>query len=651
MSIEEKSIDDTEEESSTQAPQQLRKPWYSFLRSPLWICLLVALLIRVWLTYHTHGVIDGDEAMVGIQAEHILRGEHPIYFYGQPYMGSLEAYLTAILFAIAGPSVWMLRAEPILLSLVVVYLTWRFAGALADAAKLSPVAQQLFKTIAALFSAIPPLYDTVLELRTLGGYIETFVLMLFLLLSAFQLTRRWQAGASKKELTWRWAVIGFTVGLGYWVNPLIVSAILAAAIWIIGFCIIELFRLSRQKATTPGRSPLAFLKGLLPAPVTIPACVLGLAPALRWGSLYHWANFTFALQLGTPQGTTLKLQTLYPNRLQLIHDEALFYQKYILPRLIGGALPTESTTMMAIHTFTFNAGIFCLAATCLLLILSFFWKQPQLVGLRQLATLPLIFAFCTALAFCTSSISASGLIAFPNDIAGRYGTPLMLALPFFFSIIVTLVSVLLYVLGKQLFQIIGRDKEDAGYSLQRQPSSSVLTRLRLHLVAPLLVFAVMFAYLGEQAYTYVLTDPDNTYQSASCPIAPAYNDQIIAYLQQEHVHYGWAISWIANPIIFKTDDAIILTDPRPIIFHSGMGRIPADTVAVMKADRPSMLTLIRHDDAHPILERLLDTKQVTYHAMRFPSQRGYDVLVLTALSRTVSLYETSGFGAAFPNCI
>lgn len=650
MSIEEKSIDATEEKPSAQAPQQLRKPWYSFLCSPLWICLLIALLIRVWLTYHTHGVIDGDEAMVGIQAEHILRGEHPIYFYGQPYMGSLEAYLMALLFAIAGPSVWMLRAEPILLSLVVVYLTWRFAGALAGAAKLSPFTQQLFKTIAALFSAIPPLYDTVLELRTLGGYIETFVLMLFLLLSAFQLTRRWQAGASKKELTWRWAVIGFTVGLGYWVNPLIVSAILAAAIWIIGFCIIEPFRLIRQKATTPGRLPLAFLKGLLLAPATIPACILGLAPALRWGSLYHWANFTFALQLGTPQGTALKFQTLYPNRLKLIHDVTLFYQKYILPRLIGGALPTENPTMMAIHKFTFDIGIFCLAATCLLLILSFFWKHPQLVGLRQLATLPLIFAFCTALAFCTSTIAASGLIAFPNDIAGRYGTPLMLVLPFFFSLIFTLASVLLYTLGKRLFPNFGKDKGDAGYSLQRRPLS-VLTRLRLHLVAPLLVFAVMFTYLGEQAYTYVLTDPDDTYQSASCPIAPAYNDQIITYLQQQHVHYGWAISWIANPIIFKTNDAIILTDPRPIIFHNGMGRIPADTVAVMHANRPSMLTLIRHGEAYPFLERLLDIKQVTYRAMRFPSQRGYDVLVLTSFSRTVSLYETSGFGAAFPNCI
>src|SRR6266496_6042836 len=215
MSIEEKSIDATEEESASPVASQSSKRWYSALRSPLWLCLLAALLIRVWLVYHTHGVIDGDEAMVGIQAEHILRGEHPYYYYGQPYMGSLEAYLMAILFAIAGPSVWMLRAEPILLSLGVVWLTWKLAGILADTAQLPPFAQQMFKTIAALFAAISPLYDTVLELRTLGGYIETFVLMLCLLIAAFQLTRRWQAGAANKELALRWAGIGFIVGLGY----------------------------------------------------------------------------------------------------------------------------------------------------------------------------------------------------------------------------------------------------------------------------------------------------------------------------------------------------------------------------------------------------------------------------------------------------
>src|SRR5438874_8133999 len=161
----------TANQRSTIAPQQFQRRWYTALRSPLWLCLLVALLIRVWLTYHTHGVIDGDEAMVGIQAQHILRGEHPVYYYGQHYMGSLEAYLMAVLFAIAGPSVWMLRAEPILLSLVVVWLTWKLAGALADVAQLSPFARQLFQTITALIAAVPPLYDTVVEMRALGGYV------------------------------------------------------------------------------------------------------------------------------------------------------------------------------------------------------------------------------------------------------------------------------------------------------------------------------------------------------------------------------------------------------------------------------------------------------------------------------------------------
>src|SRR5881275_2095220 len=238
MSIEEKNVEPVAVgQRPTQALQQLQRSWYSVLRSalrsPLWLCLLAALLIRVWLVYHTHGVIDGDEAMVGIQAEHILRGEHPYYYYGQPYMGSLEAYLMAILFAIAGPSVWMLRAEPILLSLGVVWLTWKLAGILADAAQLPPFAQQLFQTIAALIAAIPPLYDTVVEMRALGGYVETFVLVLLLFLTVFRLTRRLRAGASYKELGWRWAGIGFIIGFGFWVNPLILTAVFAATIWVV----------------------------------------------------------------------------------------------------------------------------------------------------------------------------------------------------------------------------------------------------------------------------------------------------------------------------------------------------------------------------------------------------------------------------------
>jgi hypothetical protein len=145
--------------------QTQKKRWYAFFLSPLWLCFLVALVVRIWLVVHTHAVFDGDEALVGIQAERVLRGEFPVYFYGQPYMGSLEVYLIAIVFAILGPSAWTLRIEPILLSLVVVWLTWKLAGALADSAKLPLYARRFFMTIAALLAAVPPLYDIVGEFK------------------------------------------------------------------------------------------------------------------------------------------------------------------------------------------------------------------------------------------------------------------------------------------------------------------------------------------------------------------------------------------------------------------------------------------------------------------------------------------------------
>ena len=102
------------------------------LSSPLWflwLCFLIVIVVRVWLIVHTLGVMSGEEAMVGLQAEHILRGELPAYYYAQPYMGSLEAYLAALIFRFTGPTVWAMRLETISMSLLMGYLTWCFAAA------------------------------------------------------------------------------------------------------------------------------------------------------------------------------------------------------------------------------------------------------------------------------------------------------------------------------------------------------------------------------------------------------------------------------------------------------------------------------------------------------------------------------------------
>ncbi len=215
---------------------------FARLRSPLWLCLLLALITRVWLIYHAQGLMDGDEAQLGVQALRILQGEHPAYFYGQPYMGSLAAHLLAPLLGLVGPEAWALRAEPLCFSLLLVYLTWLLAGALADSTQLATAVRRRFQTIATLVAALPPLYDGVVEMRVWGGYIETFVFSLWLLYSVVRLSQYWLRGIGLGESLLRWAGIGLLVGIGLWVDPLIELPLLICILWLVGASLGAFFR-------------------------------------------------------------------------------------------------------------------------------------------------------------------------------------------------------------------------------------------------------------------------------------------------------------------------------------------------------------------------------------------------------------------------
>jgi hypothetical protein len=610
--------------------------WHNLLFSPLWICLLLALILRVWLVIHTHGVIDGDEAMVGIQAQHILRGERPIYYYSQAYMGSLEAYLVALLFALAGSSVWTLRAEPILLSLVAVWLTWKMAAALAEAAHLPDYARQRFQLLAALFAAILPLYDTVIELRTLGGYIETFVLMLLLLLSTLRLTQRWHAGASTRELALRWAGIGFVVGLGFWVNPLIISPVAASGIWIAGYCIVHLVTRRQPPMTEPRHPLLSTLQGLSLVVAAIPASLIGFAPALYWGATHHWININYILNNGGDVSA---------NRFAAIGRVVHLYTTCVAPRILGGALPAASITAVHARLFTFGLGIamLYLLATITASGLSLIWHQPLLVCTRQLASLPLLFGACSAAIFCISRVSTAGLPfnCMIIDNVGRFATPLMLALPFLFATLVTIISMYLHEKGRQLLA------EERRPGTAQRASAPVLSRTRLPQV---ILFLVIALYFGVQCLTYVQTNAGYTFQTSGCTAAPANNDPIMAYMRHWHIHYAWASFWIGNPIMFKSNGEIILADPRIITIRTFGNRIPANTTAVLHAVHPSVLTLISSYDAHPQLLQALDAEKLKYQVARFPSEPGFDLLIVTPLNHPISPFTASSLGAWFAGC-
>src|SRR5713101_3820499 len=88
------------------------------------LVLLVAAGLRLGLLVAGVVPFNADEAVVGLMARHILRGERPIFFYGQSYLGSLDAWLVAGAFALWGPSVPAIRLVQIGLFLCTMATTY-----------------------------------------------------------------------------------------------------------------------------------------------------------------------------------------------------------------------------------------------------------------------------------------------------------------------------------------------------------------------------------------------------------------------------------------------------------------------------------------------------------------------------------------------
>ncbi|HEY6407432.1 MAG TPA: hypothetical protein VIY29_08190, partial [Ktedonobacteraceae bacterium] len=80
--------------------------------------ITAALALRMFLSSQNWPISNSDEATIGLMAMHIQRGELPIFYYGQNYMGALEAYLGAGLFSVFGVSLFTLRLVTTLLFLL-----------------------------------------------------------------------------------------------------------------------------------------------------------------------------------------------------------------------------------------------------------------------------------------------------------------------------------------------------------------------------------------------------------------------------------------------------------------------------------------------------------------------------------------------------
>lgn len=180
--------------------------------------IVAALALRLYFIVTPHGVLDADEAVVGLMGRHILQGESPVFFYGQSYMGSLEAHLAALAFAVGGATPLVLKLAGLAQALVLVGLTAELGRRTLGPGPGS---------VAGLLMALPPICVTVWTLKARGGFVATLVLGALVLLLAHRTMETIGPGRARAAL-----VLGLIGGLGWWTCQLIVSYLAAAGLMV-----------------------------------------------------------------------------------------------------------------------------------------------------------------------------------------------------------------------------------------------------------------------------------------------------------------------------------------------------------------------------------------------------------------------------------
>jgi 4-amino-4-deoxy-L-arabinose transferase-like glycosyltransferase len=228
--------------------------------------LLLGLIWKVVLVVMGAFPFNADEAIVGLMGRHILQGARPIFFYGQAYMGALDAYFAALGFQIFGVEVWVIRLVQILLFLGIIATTMRIAIYLHQ--------DHVAALLSGLLLAIPTVNFTLYTTISLGGYGESLLIGNLLLLTTLQLIR--DRKSYRKFLFW-----GLLAGIGFWAFGLTV-------IYIVPCGIALLWDLRKNPHFNTDAKEIAFL---------LLGLGIGSCPVFIW-LLEHGANALFQELLG-----------------------------------------------------------------------------------------------------------------------------------------------------------------------------------------------------------------------------------------------------------------------------------------------------------------------------------------------------------------
>lgn len=175
--------------------------------------LLLAALLKAFIWPVGVTPFNADEAVVALMARHINKGQLPAFFYGQYYMGSLDAMLIAPLFRIFGERVWVIRAVQSVLYLGTVSTTIKLAT------RVLKVERAAF--YAGLMVAVPTVNVALYSTVSLGGYGEMLLIGNLLILGGLGIIDQLKRDpVPSPQVYWGLLAWGLGAGFAFWVVAL-----------------------------------------------------------------------------------------------------------------------------------------------------------------------------------------------------------------------------------------------------------------------------------------------------------------------------------------------------------------------------------------------------------------------------------------------
>jgi hypothetical protein len=338
------------------------KPYLQTSTKAAIILISLAVALRVILTALVVPEVNSDEGTMGLEAMHIaFQGQHPVFLYGQNYMGALEAYIAALFFRLFGVSVFTLRIGMVLmfaLFLVSMYLL----TSLLYTRRLALV------TIGLLGLGVAS--DVLIQqLRAVGGAIETLLFGSLILLLACWLALTLSQIPSKRHKRVRLIAYGgwgLSAGIGLWTHILVLPFVLAAGLILAVFCYREVW----------SAAPLVLLFCL----------VIGLLPFILYNIHSSPPGITIIQEMGIQKSTVIAQEFSQ----HLLRKRVVGTSLWSLPLATGltpvcaldnlpyyGGLSSATLPCIIIHG-SWSLGYLVLLTIAILLAVGSLWKLWQL---------------------------------------------------------------------------------------------------------------------------------------------------------------------------------------------------------------------------------------------------------------------------------